>query len=38
MLGILPVPEGNEESFMELSTGGPVRRWFNNLLGKKGPQ
>ncbi|AEG61821.1 PDZ domain-containing protein [Desulforamulus ruminis] len=34
MMGILPVPEGNEESFMELSTGGPVKRWFNNLLGK----
>lgn len=33
-LGILPVPEGNEESFMELSTGGPLRRWFNNLLNK----
>lgn len=30
MLGLLPVPEGNEESFMELSSGGPVKRWFNN--------
>lgn len=30
MLGLLPVPEGNEESFMELSTQGPFSRWFNN--------
>lgn len=30
MLGLLPVPEGNEENFMELSTQGPFRRWFNN--------
>ncbi|MEG6523065.1 PDZ domain-containing protein [Desulfotomaculum sp. 1211_IL3151] len=30
MLGLLPVPEGNEEVFMELSTNGPLRRWLNN--------
>lgn len=35
LLGILPVPEGNEESFMELSTGGPIRRWFNNQLHRR---
>lgn len=35
MLGILPVPEGNEENYMELSTNGPIRRWFNNRLRKQ---
>lgn len=30
MLGLLPVPEGGEDSYMELSTRGPFRRWFNN--------
>lgn len=30
MLGLLPVPEGTEEVFMQLSTNGPLRRWLNN--------
>ncbi|ABO51571.1 PDZ/DHR/GLGF domain protein [Desulforamulus reducens MI-1] len=34
MLGVLPVPEGNEETFMELSTNGPLRRWFNNRIAR----
>ncbi len=31
MLGLLPVPEGNEGNYMELSTQGPISRWFNRL-------
>lgn len=36
MLGLLPVPEGNEENYMELSTKGPFRRWFNNRFSRGG--
>ncbi len=31
MLGLLPVPEGNEGNYMELSTQGPISRWLNRL-------
>ena len=35
MLGILPVPEGNESNYMELSTNGPLRRWLSQRFRKK---
>lgn len=28
-LGVLPVPEGHEEAYMELSTAGPIGRWWS---------
>lgn len=34
MLGLLPVPEGNEENYMELSTQGPISRWLSNRRKK----
>ena len=36
MLGLLPVPEGNEQNYMELSTEGSFRRWFNNRFTRGG--
>lgn len=35
ILGILPVPEGNEANYMEISTNGPLRRWLNERFGQK---
>ena len=36
MLGLLPVPEGNEGNYMELSTQGPLNRWLSNSRQKNG--
>lgn len=36
MLGLLPVPEGNEGNYMELSTQGPLNRWLSNRRQKNG--
>lgn len=35
ILGILPVPEGNETNYMELGTDGPIRRWLKNRFKHK---
>lgn len=32
--GLLPVPEGNEENYMELSTAGPLGRWWGQFWEK----